>query len=118
MLLNNKKTFSLIQYLADAIVLSFSWLLAYLIRFELLTGAQSGLEWEFAKITPFLVAISLYSFHKNGLYRSLRFANRYKEIFSVLRGNFFAVVGLVILLYFVSDERISRLTIVIYLGVL
>lgn len=117
MLLSNKKTFSLIQYLADAIVLSFAWLLAYLIRFELLTGAQSGLEWEFAKITPFLVAISLYSFHKNGLYRSLRFSNRYKEIFSVLRGNFFAVVGLVILLYFVSDERISRLTILIYLGV-
>lgn len=113
----SKKKFSLIQYLVDTGIVSTAWLVAYLLRFRVMKGAQSGLEWEFAKITPFLVIISLYSFYKNDLYRSLRFSNRYKEIFSVLRGNFFAVIGLVILLYFVSDERISRLTILIYLVV-
>ena len=111
------RSFDLIQRTSDLLLITISWFISYLIRFQFLNDAQQGLAWEFAKIAPFLVAISLYSFHKNGLYRSLRFSNRYKEIFSVLRGNLIAVVGLVMLLYFVSDERISRLTILIYLGI-
>ena len=113
----NRTTFPLLQGFLDSLTIILAWAFSFLIRFKALSGGQSGLEWEFAKITPFLIAISLYSFHKNGLFRSLRFSNRYKEIFSVLRGNFLAVVGLVMLLYFVSDERISRLMILIYLGV-
>lgn len=112
-----KGSVSKLQKLLDSLAIIIAWIAAYLIRFKIMQGAEKGLEWEFAKIAPFLVAISLYSFHKSGLYHSLRFSNRYKEIFSVLRGNFMAVVGLVLLLYFVSDERISRLTILIYLWV-
>ncbi len=77
-------------------------------------SGQTGLEMEFAKIAPFLIGISLYNFHNAELYSSLRFTSRFKEIFSVLRGNFYAVIGLVILIYFFSDERISRLTILFY----
>ncbi len=117
MLNEYRNSFAFSQKLVDSLVVFGSWMLAYYIRFHMLTGGQLGLEMEFIKISPFLVLISLYSFYKNGLYRSLRFANRYKEIFSVMRGNFSATVGMVILLYFVSDERISRLTILIYLAV-
>jgi Undecaprenyl-phosphate glucose phosphotransferase len=112
-----EKSFALIQKAVDCTTIAISWGLSYIVRFEILAGAQKGLEWEFAKVTPFLVIISLYSFHKSGLYKSLRFSNRYKEIFSVLRGNSAAIVSLIMLLYFVSDERISRLTILIYLGI-
>ena len=103
-----------IQRMVDSIFVALSWWLSYLTRFSLIEGGEDGLQWEFAKITPFLVIITLYFFKKAELYRSLRFSSRYKEIFSVLRGNSSAVIGLVILFYFVSEEKISRLTIIIY----
>lgn len=111
---SHEKFISLLQKLVDSIVVVACWLLAYFIRFHYLPNAQIGLQLEFLKIAPVLIIVTLYSFHRTGLYRSLRFSSRYKEIFSVLRGNTGAVLGLVILLYFFSGERISRLTIVIY----
>lgn len=117
MLQEYKNSFAISQKLLDAALVFVAWMLSYFIRFRLLEGGQIGLEMEFLKIGPFLIGLSLYSFYRNGLYRSLRFTNRYKEIFSVIRGNFMATVGLIIMLYFVSDERISRLTILIYLCV-
>jgi len=106
--------FSPFQKLCDSLIVLASWFMAFYIRFKLMRGAQQGLELDFLKIAPFLVVASLYSFYRADLYKSLRFSNRYKEIFSVLRGNFFAVIALIILLYFTSEERISRLTILIY----
>ncbi|MCR9205914.1 MAG: undecaprenyl-phosphate glucose phosphotransferase [Halobacteriovoraceae bacterium] len=117
MLQEHRNSFAIGQKLLDAILVFIAWMIAYYVRFHVMKGGQPGLEMEFVKIGPFLVLISLYAFYKNDLYRSLRFANRYKEIFSVIRGNFMATIGLVILLYFVSDEKISRLTILIYLAV-
>lgn len=115
MLYEHRNSFALSQKAVDALVVFISWMASYFIRFKVLDGAQQGLELEFLKISPFLILISLYSFYKSDLYSSLRFTNRYKEIFSVIKGNTTAVTGLVLLLYFVSDERISRLTILIYL---
>jgi len=112
----HKNTILFFQHLLDSSIVIIAWGASFFIRFNLLKGAQRGLELEFMKVLPFLLVISLYSFHKNRLYNSLRFSNHLKEILSVIRGNFFAVVGLVLLLYFVSDERVSRLTILIYLG--
>lgn len=117
MLNEHKGTFSFFQKLVDGITVFGSWMLAFYIRFHLLQGGQPGLQIEFLKIGPYLVLISLYAFYKTNLYSSLRFSNRYKEIFGVIKGNTFAVLGLVILLYFLNDKRISRLTIVIYLFV-
>lgn len=115
MLQEHRNSFAISQKILDAIIVFAAWMISYYIRFHLMSGGQPGLQMEFVKIGPALAIISLYAFYKNDLYRSLRFTNRYKEIFSVIRGNFVATVGLVILLYFVSDERISRLTILIYL---
>ena len=115
MLYKHRNSFALSQKAVDALAVFISWMASYFIRFKILDGAQQGLELEFLKISPFLILISLYSFYKSDLYSSLRFTNRYKEIFSVIKGNTTAVTGLVLLLYFVSDERISRLTILIYL---
>lgn len=117
MLNEHRSTFSFFQKLVDGLTVFGSWMLAFYIRFHLLQGGQPGLQAEFIKIGPYLVLISIYAFYKTDLYSSLRFSNRYKEIFSVIKGNTFAVLGLVILLYFLNDERISRLTILIYLFV-
>lgn len=114
MLKKHHKSFQRYQKIVDIALVSFSWFISYLIRFELLSGGQTGLESEFLKIWPFLVTITLTSLHRNDLYKSLRFTSRYKEILNLIKGNFLAVIGLVILLYFGNDERVSRLTIIIY----
>ena len=114
MLKEHEKSFSIFQKLLDIIVFATCWWFAYYIRFHHISGAQAGLKDLFIKLTIILVITSSYSFHKNGLYTTQRFTNRYKEILSVVRANTFAMISFVLLLYFFGDERISRLTLLIY----
>lgn len=114
MSLKQNVSISLTQKVLDSLIVLLSWAGAFFIRFYVLDGGQEGLEWEFIKIGPFLIAISIWSYNKAGLYRSLRFSSRYREIFSVLRGNTSANIGFIILLYFFNDEKLSRLTLLIY----
>lgn len=114
MLKDHEKSFALAQKVVDSVVVLILWAVAYIIRFHYLPNAQRNMEMAFLKVAPILVLVTIYSLHKAGLYKSLRFSSRTREIFSVLRGNVSAVIGVVMLLYFFSDERISRLTIVIY----
>ncbi len=107
-------TLPLLQKGIDSFIIVFSWYISFIFRFYFLSGGQEGLELEFAKITPLLLIISLYSLNKVDLYRSLRFSSRFKEVLSVLRGNFFSIIGLVLILYFFNEEKFSRLTIITY----
>jgi Undecaprenyl-phosphate glucose phosphotransferase len=68
----------------------------------------------FLQLSPLIALLTMYSFHKNGLYQSYRYSSRMKEIISVLKANILSLVLLVILFYFFSSERVSRLTILIY----
>ena len=108
--------FSLAQKIVDTCIILISWAIAYSIRFDFLSG-QQGLGLTFLKISPFIVLITLYSFSKASLYQSMRFSSRFKEIYSVFRANTSASIFLVILLYFTSQERISRATILMYFGI-
>ncbi|TNF30228.1 MAG: undecaprenyl-phosphate glucose phosphotransferase [Deltaproteobacteria bacterium] len=110
----NRSTFSTFQKVVDTLSCLIFFFLAYVIRFEYLEGGQQGIEWTFIQMAPVLVFSTLYSFHKNGLYRPQRFTSKYYEILSVMRGNIAGIIGFVIVLYFFGEERLSRLTILIY----
>jgi Undecaprenyl-phosphate glucose phosphotransferase len=110
----NEKLFNYLQRLIDTFASALFWWLAYILRFEYIPNAQQGLEITFIKLTPVLMIATAYAFHRNGLYRPQRFASKLYEILSLIRGNATAVIGFVIVLYFFGEERVSRLTILIY----
>jgi exopolysaccharide biosynthesis polyprenyl glycosylphosphotransferase len=114
MLKQHEKSIANIQRLVDLGAVWISWIIAYFIRFRAFKGAEAGLEETFLKLSFVLIGVSLYSFYKMGLYRSQRFSNRYKEIFSVIRGNTMAIIIFIILIYFFGESRLSRLTLGIY----
>ncbi len=114
MLKSLKTSFTLIQKIVDSFTCVFFFYLAYLIRFHYIAGAQEGQEFTFVKLAPLLVALTLYSFSKNGLYKAQRYASKYYEVFSLVRGNTMALTFFVLVVYFFAEARISRLTIVIY----
>lgn len=108
---------SLIQKIIDFLIVVSTWMLAYFIRFHIAHGGQSGLMPTFIKLSPFVSLITVYSMYKAGLYRSMRFSSRFKEVYSVIRANTLAVTFLVIILYFSGQDRISRATIVLYFAI-
>lgn len=114
MLKKHERTFSLLQKVIDALGISFCWLLAYYIRFDILPGGDRGLQTTFLSILPGLVFITLYFYRKNGLYRSMRFSSRYIELSTVFKSNTQAIIALVIGIYFLAPDRLSRIAIVNY----
>ncbi|MEK6624246.1 MAG: undecaprenyl-phosphate glucose phosphotransferase, partial [Bdellovibrionota bacterium] len=66
------------------------------------------------KISPGLIALTLYFFAKHGLYRSYRFNSRYNEILSLFQANTLAILTFILFLYFIAPTRVSRITLLLY----
>ncbi|MEI8347957.1 MAG: hypothetical protein WCG27_10860, partial [Pseudomonadota bacterium] len=111
---SHERLFSLLQKALDLITVLICWMVAYKIRFHYLAGAQPGLELRFFNLSFVLMGLSLFFFYRNGLYRSLRFSSRLKEIGTVLTANLQSILSFILLLYFFAPERISRLTLGLY----
>jgi FlaA1/EpsC-like NDP-sugar epimerase len=88
--------------------------LAYYLRFTYLPNAQAGLEEAFLRLAPILSLSTIYSFYKNGLYKLQCYSSKFYEVLGLIRGNLTAFIGFVIVLYFLGEQRISRLTIIFY----
>ncbi|MCY4524948.1 MAG: undecaprenyl-phosphate glucose phosphotransferase, partial [Halobacteriovoraceae bacterium] len=89
-------------------LIAFSWLTAYWFRFNYLHGGQTGLGNVFFNLTFLIIITSFYFLHKSNLYKT--FQKNY-NIFLILKSNFLAITTTVVLLYFFSDQRISRIVI-------
>lgn len=113
MLKQHEKAISNSQRIIDALLIYICWMAAYYIRFDILPAQNSQLE-QFAKIGLVQVAFGLYFMYKNGLYRSQRFNSRIGEIMTVVKANTLAFLALVISLYFVAPERVSRGQLLLY----
>lgn len=114
LLKNQERSFNLFQKSLDIILVLLCWWLAYFLRFEVQSGAQSGLQMVFIKMSLPLALLTSWAFHSQGLYRSLRFSSRYQEILAVWRANTLSIIGLIVFLYFVAESRLSRLTIIYF----
>lgn len=106
--------FLLVQITIDMVVISTSWLLSYFIRFHLIPGGDEGLFVSFLSLLPVLLLSTLFFYKKNGLYRSQRFNSRYVEIAAVSQSHIQGLLTFIVLIYFFSPEKISRLTLGTY----
>ena len=115
MLKENESTFSHFQKFLDSLMVLVCWALAFYLRFHLFPGGQPDLEMTYLKMSLAIILSNFYFFHRHGLYRSLRFSSRMSEIGAVLKSNAFAFVAAIMTFYFLAPERISRITLFIYL---
>jgi len=114
MLKKHERAFNFLQQLSDALAVTAAWLFSYYIRFEIMTGGDHGLGLYFFSLTPLIIIFTIFFFYKNELYISNRYYSWYKEILSVIYSNFQAISALVIFFYFLAPNRLSRITLMIY----
>lgn len=108
MLKRHERLFSNLQKLVDAAGVGLTWALAYFVRFDLIPGG-TGSGWTFFKLSPVIILLTIFFFRQNGLYRSHRFTSRYSEVTAVFKANTEAILTFILLLYFLSPNRISRI---------
>ena len=94
-------------------VIAMSWILSYLFRFHYLKDGQKNLELLFFKVGIIIILTSLYFLHKSNTHKksSKRFLT---DLFPLLKGNTFAILSVVILLYFFAEERLSRIVLFLH----
>lgn len=117
MLKENSSKFRSIHRLMDLSILILSWVLAYLIRFYILPDGQQGLFGQFTILLTILIVVSAYVFEKNKLYTSFRLKSLLFEITQVTKSNFTVFIILIFALYFLKDQKISRIHLGIFLMV-
>ncbi len=104
------------QMLADLTAILTAWWLSYVLRFHLIVGGQSGLSSVFLFWAVSLACVSLYFLSRNGLYDRRRLLSLTDDIMALLKANGFSLLTFIVLLYFGSEIKISRLTIAFYAG--
>jgi Undecaprenyl-phosphate glucose phosphotransferase len=105
---------------SDLLLISISWVLAYLLRFEagFLGVAYKELP-TLDQHLPLLIIVLLVSgavFNFSGLYRPKRISTLPREIFEVVKAVTFSIFIFVFLTYFFKEYRYSRLTILYFWG--
>ena len=117
MLKEQERSFGNMQKILDVVVVLLSWSLAFFIRFKIMKGGEPDLEFLFLKLSFVLSLFTHYHLLKSNLYHSQRFTHRYKEIFSIVKGNTLASVAFILFLYFFGFERVSRLALIFYFSI-
>lgn len=115
MLKENHKSILFARVFLDSIVIIASWLGAYFIRFKIVGGAQANLGNYFIKLTVFVLVVFLLSLKNSGVYSSNRFKTWYKEFSSIVLAVFHGGLITVSFFYIFLPERVSRMTIFIFL---
>lgn len=109
------KSLDYMQRILDIGIVYVAWSLAYYFRFEFLDakGASPIFYFNFGVL---LVLISLITFKNSKLYDSVRMESLSKEIAKQIKANVVSFVSFLILAFFLSEYRISRLMLAIYLA--
>lgn len=108
------KSLDYMQRFFDLAVVYMAWSVAYFIRFEVMSapGEKSFFYFNFGVL---LVIVSMISFKNSKLYDSVRMESLSKEIAKQIRANILAFVVFIILAFFVSEYRLSRIMLGMYL---
>lgn len=104
------------QRIIDLIFVFGSWLIAYALRFIFEIGGNANdklFNW-YLGFGLVLVIISSIVFKNSKIYDSTRFANLSKEIASQIKGNVIAFAAFLIVSFFVSEYRVSRIMLAFY----
>jgi Undecaprenyl-phosphate glucose phosphotransferase len=115
MLKNHSSKFEILHKLIDLGIINASWWICYYLRFEAdLLSADKGLLIWYFKFSVLLTFMSYYYFRREGLYSSKRFSPLWNEILGVIKANVVSFTIFIVLGYFLSHHKISRLFIIFH----
>ena len=116
----NKKlsrTLGAVLRITDIITTIGAWELSFFVRFYVMENAQPDQFMAFLRYSLILAGLVVWFSTRNHLYESNRYFAWYREFLLVTKSQLQAVVGFVILLYFINPHRLSRITIGLYVGI-
>jgi exopolysaccharide biosynthesis polyprenyl glycosylphosphotransferase len=103
------KTIDYSQRIVDLLIVIFAWMVSYFLKFD----GQELFNW-YLNFGGLLVVVSLIVFKNSKVYDSVRFSNISKEIATQLKANAFSFVIFLVLAFFMSHQRVSRIALIIY----
>ncbi len=118
--MNNKKltkTLLIVLMITDIVVTITAWEIAYFIRFGLMSNHQTGLFDNFLYYSFILATLVALFSTANNLYKSNQYYSWYKEFLLVVKSQLQSIATFIIILYFTKPNRLSRITIGLYIGI-
>lgn len=119
--MNNRfKVLDYTQRVVDFFIVLCSWAIAYYLRFVVELGgdpAKESLADKYVIYGILLAIVSVIVFKNSNVYSSFRFQNINKEIFDQVKANFLAFVTFLVVTFFVSRFRLSRITLISYFSI-
>lgn len=111
----NQRLFNRLNAILDGIIVFFSFLGGYWIRFYVLPNGVSVISYqEYVLVALALVPLHLLTYAELGLYESRRQKRIYQEMGTLLKGNVIDLVILLMVLFVVKTVHFSRLAIVLF----
>lgn len=98
----------------DQVIVYGSWILAYFVRFEFFKGEAGLFSW-YLQYGLLIVIVSIYFFKNMKVYGSEHVDSLGKKVFTQIKANIFSILIFVVLAFFLSQDRISRVFIFTYL---
>lgn len=128
MIKENQKLLNILQMVVDAVIIAFSFLLAYNLRFDdtwsplikhriirPAIGYIRPVE-DYETMLILLIPCYLILYRLFGMYDPKRTAGRRKELFSLLKANTLGLIYCVAVLYLIKEPDFARLFLVIFAG--
>lgn len=105
----------LVKLVLDSIVILISWFGAYFLRFYVVPGSKGDAFHVFAPMSILVLVLSLFFLNYNKLYRTTTTMNWGNELQRIIASAFGVFLTLTVILYYLYGQRVSRLTIAIFL---
>ena len=118
MIRDNQRVLNQIHFLLDAVVVAFSYIVAWHIKFEWMSYVGDALPKEtYYKALWFIVPLYIVLYYFNGLYLSKRYSSGAREIFNIIKSNILGFLVFIVSLYFLKIIDFSR-TMFLYFSLL
>jgi Undecaprenyl-phosphate glucose phosphotransferase len=117
MLKKHSQLFLSVAFISDLIVISLSWILAYIIRFELRIGVVTEGEvsfYQYLKLLPFIIIISAVVLRYLGLYLPKRGTSFVYELLNIIKTSTISVLLLIGITFFYRSYSYSRAVMVFF----
>lgn len=122
MIRDNQRVLNQIHVLLDAFVVAGAYVLAWYIKFRIISDDAGPLVGYLSRETYFqalyfIVPVYIVLYYFNGLYLSKRYSSSLREIFNIIKANTIGLGLFIALLYIIKEENISRSMLAIFYGI-
>ena len=111
---SSNRTLLALKVFLDSLMILLSWLLAGYLRFYVIPGGMSNDFFIFLRISILVLAYTLFFLSKNGLYEEDLEHSWRKQTSKLVFSSFEGFLLLVITLYFLFPQKVSRLSIALH----